>query len=241
MVRVFAASDLHLLRDVKAALYGRRPARCWQQVQRQARRRPARLWLLAGDLVHKPHPRLYARLARALHAPALAVAGNHDAPRMVARAFGRPWRRLGAWVVLGLCSVDTRRDPGGRLPWRRLAHAARRLRKAKARHLLILMHHPPVRVGTPWMDAIGLADRAHVRVWLKSLRRVRAVVFGHAHERVDVRRFGMRFFGVPSALVQFRHGEEDFALDTLPPAWDELRLLANGRIVRKTHWVRDAA
>jgi Icc protein len=47
----------------------------------------------------------------------------------------------------------------------------------------VAMHHHPVPIGIPWLDAIGLpaADRAALAALLRDSPQVRRVVAGHVH------------------------------------------------------------
>jgi 3',5'-cyclic AMP phosphodiesterase CpdA len=84
------------------------------------------------------------------------------------------------------------------------------------------MHHPPVLIGLPWVDAIGLpaADRAALAELLSASPHVRAVVAGHVHRTVVATLAGCPVLTCPSTNVQARLelGATEPSLVNEPPA-----------------------
>lgn len=232
-------TDTHLLADPEQHLYGGRVDAACDAVLAAARRRFPRpdAILLSGDLVHDESAAGYRRLARKLRgwAPAIhAIPGNHDDPDTMAREL-RPVQvggiaTLGGWRLHFLDSRVPGRD-GGRLGRRQLARLAAELTDDPA---LIVVHHPPVAVGTPWIDDLGLDDGDELCALLRTRPGVRGVVSGHVHQSVDRRVDGWRLLTTPATCRQFLPGSTDHAEDRRrPPGYRSLRLHPDGRLTSR--------
>ncbi len=163
----------------------------WQQLE-SAGQRPDQL-LISGDLCQDESWGGYVRLGELLAASPLAdlpppwlLSGNHDHGLRLRAALGRraviaPAEILGeGWQVLLL---DTQL-PGrleGQLGGRQLAWLERAL-QASDLPLLVALHHPPVAIGDPMLDAIALADGPALLERLRASGRLRGLVFGHVHQ-----------------------------------------------------------
>lgn len=191
--------------------------------------------LLTGDLAHDDGAPAYARLAALLAPlglPTLCLAGNHDDPAaLAASALGvSGGADLGAWRLVLLDSTLPGQSSGA-LGAAELERLDATLAAAPQRPALVALHHPPLALGSAWIDAIGLAAPERLFAVLARHPQVRAVVFGHAHQSFAARIGGIRVLGCPSTCVQFRPRRARFALDPLlPPGARWLDLYADGRL-----------
>lgn len=233
-------TDPHLLADPAGRLNGWRVAAAFDAVAAAARTRfpgPDAL-LLTGDLVHDESEAGYRWLASRLRgwAPVLAIPGNHDDPATLTKALrpdaGVGETRLGGWRLHLLDSRMPGRDDGRVGPAQRA-----RLEAALAvtdDPALVVVHHPPVAVGTAWIDALGLTDGEALRALLRQRPAVRGVAAGHVHQAVDRRVDGWRLLTTPATCRQFRPGSRDFAEDRRrAPGYRMLRLHADGRLTSR--------
>jgi Icc protein len=101
---------------------------------------------------------------------------------------------------------------------------------ADSRPALVAVHHPPLALGTPWMDAIGLENGAQLLERLGRHPQARALLFGHAHCEFDAERGGLRLLGCPSTCLQFAMGTAELELDPRPPGYRWLRDTTGGGI-----------
>lgn len=195
-------------------------------------------WIVAtGDLAQDPLPGTYRRLARAfdsLPVPVHALPGNHDNAAMLGRFLGDETGLLQRRVVLGnwqLLLLDTtwhEQPHRGRLGSSELAWLDRTLEKTSAYHSLVCLHHHPISVGSPWMDAIGLEDAGHLFESLARHAHVRGVLFGHVHQPFEGEWQGFRLFGAPATSLQFRPGSGEMVIDKRPPGLRYFDLHADG-------------
>lgn len=206
------------------------------------------LVLATGDLAQEPAAATYARMTRRLASigcPVRCLPGNHDDAHLLRAVVGEAADAAvscarvvdrGRWRFV-LLDSSVPGQAHGRLPPQELALLERALRGRPQAHVLIALHHPPLPVGSPWLDQIGLRDAQALHAILDRHPQVRAVLFGHAHQAADRRRGGVRYLGSPSTCIQFAAGRERLAIDALPPAYRRLRLHADGRIDTAVHYV----
>ena len=109
-----------------------------------------------------------------------------------------------------------------------------------ADHVLICLHHPPVKVGSAWLDSVGLDNGPQLLSELATDGRVRMALFGHVHQAYDAMHDGIRIVGTPSTCRQFLPASDEFAVDDRPPAYRRLSLQPDGDVDTEVIWVGDA-
>ncbi|RLA36821.1 MAG: 3',5'-cyclic-AMP phosphodiesterase [Gammaproteobacteria bacterium] len=241
-LRLVQLTDLHLLGDPAARLRGVDTGATWRAVFGAAREDLARadLLLLTGDLAEHGEAVAYARLSDDLESVergvrVRAIPGNHDDPARLAEAFHATGEARvmalshGGWQVL-LLDSSIPGQSAGHLDSNQLDWLDTRLAKAPERHVLVVLHHPPLPITSPWLDAIALDNGAELNARLDRHANVRGVLFGHVHQAFEKRRRGVRYLATPSTCVQFVPGTEQPEVDTLTPGWRTLALHPDGRI-----------
>ena len=238
--RLVQISDTHLLAAPDARMRGVDTRREFERLLAGAGPAvaDAELLLLTGDLAEDGEAAAYRWLADRLEGCGtrrVALPGNHDAPALLADHFEAPLvaqglaLELGGWRLL-LLDTTVAGESSGELSEARLAWLRRELRRDEQRPVLLAIHHPPLELGSPWIDAISLRDGETLHALLRDAGTVRGVLFGHAHQAFDRTRDGVRYLGCPSSCVQFTPGSEVPEVDDLAPGWRELTLRADGRI-----------
>ncbi len=238
-LRLLQISDPHLFGRGDGALRGVVTRESLQTVLRHAR---AHHWdtaalLLTGDLVNDDAGG-YAtvrELLGNLGKPVWCLPGNHDDGAAMRRELGAaPFeicghQDLGAWRVILLDSCV----PGqahGRLGAAELARLEAALASAGERHVLIGLHHHPVRMASRWLDSVGLQNAEDFFAITDRYPQVRVVLWGHVHQAFDSRRKGVRLLAVPSTCAQFLPHSDQFSVDPSPPGYRRLTLRSDGTI-----------
>ncbi|MCS3902748.1 Icc protein [Methylohalomonas lacus] len=201
-----------------------------------AHEQPDRI-LLTGDLVHDPDSTSYRRLndlLQAVERPVHAIPGNHDDPALMREQLDAPVRheRLieqGGWRVL-LLNSWLEGEHAGQLPAAELDWLAEQLEQQPDTPSLVALHHPPVSIGSPWMDAMGLRNADDLLTVIDRQPQVAGVIWGHIHQQFESERHGVRLLGCPSTCVQFRPGSDEYARDELGPGYRHLLLTDSGEI-----------
>jgi Icc protein len=240
VVRLIQITDTHLFADRDGHLLGHPTRSCCEAVFALARKvlPEADALLLTGDLVHDERAEGYLCLkgyAQALGLPYYALPGNHDSGTLLAR-----WLDPGAaqavrsfpvqdWRLVLVDSTSPGRD-GGRLGPARRSALDSTLAGCATAPCLVCLHHHPVPVGSPWLDAIGLEDGAALLAVMDRHPQVRGVLWGHIHQAFNGRHGAIRLMGSPSTCVQFLPGSPVFALDSVTPGLRWLDLYPDGRI-----------
>jgi Icc protein len=121
-------------------------------------------------------------------------------------------------------------QPGGHLRQAQLELLERSLSAHPDRHAMVCLHHHPVSVHSRWMDTIGVDNAADFWAVIDAHPQVRAVVWGHIHQDFHERRGDVELIATPSTCIQFKPGQEEFALDEAPPGYRWFRLHDDGRV-----------
>ena len=205
----------------------------------------ADLAAVTGDLIQDDSAGAYAHFRELLGAtglPVLCIPGNHDVRALMKEALDtEPFHYCGAvesgnWLVLGIdsCVSD---EAGGRVSEAEFERFESIIGASSMAHALILLHHPPVPMGSRWLDSVGLDNGGEFLDRARATGKVRLALFGHVHQQYDADHDGIRVIGTPSTCRQFARGSPEFALDDNPPAYRKLSLHADGRFEHELVWV----
>lgn len=203
------------------------------------------LFLLTGDLADDPVPAAYERLRDLIGntgVPAWCLPGNHDDHDVMRAELNRDGlatpraRRVNGWLFVLLDSTVPG-ETGGELGAAELAALASAVSSYPEEPALIALHHPPVALGSAWIDALGLVDAEALFEVIEDNPNVRAVIWGHAHQQWEGQWDNVHLFGTPSTGIQFKPGVDEYVHDTRPPAWRELLLQADGTVESTVRWL----
>jgi 3',5'-cyclic-AMP phosphodiesterase len=239
--RIVQLTDCHLFADPERSLRGivtwPRLAAALDSVRRHVS--DAELLVLTGDTAHDEARETYESVRNVLAEWAgrvRVIPGNHDDRYFLRDVFSQgsggpvgrvtfhvPWHD---WQVIGLDSQCPGELPGSlgveQLDWLRTQLKA-------PLHTLLLLHHPPIAVQSPWLDKIGLQDASDFERLLQDHPQVRLVVCGHVHQEVAGALGRATVFTTPAVGPQFRPRTEQLVIDPLPPAFRVLELHSDGR------------
>lgn len=201
--------------------------------------------LVTGDLIQDDSASAYERfrdLMSPLNLRVHCVPGNHDIRDLMREVCCRPpfsycaYEEIGDWLIVGIDSC-VREDAGGTVSDEELERLAGIVDRSSARHVMVCLHHPPVAMGSAWLDSVGLRNGPDVLEHFASLQRVRVAVFGHVHQEYDEMHNGVRIIGTPSTCRQFKRHSDEFAVDDNPPAYRHFELGADGSVETSLIWV----
>src|SRR5690554_5532482 len=130
---------------------------------------------------------------------------------------------LGNWLVVLLDSAV----PGqvyGYLADTELQYLQDVLVNNPDKHLMVMLHHQPVPVGSAWIDQYILRNAEAFFEIIDQYVQVKAVVWGHVHQDFIGERKGVQLIATPSTCVQFKPSCDEFTVDTQMPGyrWFEL-------------------
>ncbi len=140
------------------------------------------------------------------------------------------------WLITGIDSCLTG-DAGGRVDNEEMDRLSKILEQTSAEHVLICLHHPPLPVGSKWLDQVGLRNGEEFLRMIAQPGNVRAAIFGHVHQAFSEEYESIRIIGTPSTCRQFKAGSDEFALDDHPPGYRRFSLHADGSIENELIWL----
>ena len=250
VVRLLHLTDPHLFGDESGEIYDVKTSLSLRCVLQQARSDNPVLpdaILVTGDIADDCSSEAYTHLRNQLQGwgvPVLCLPGNHDEPALMARLLGSDGfqycgrAEFGDWALV-LLDSHLPREPSGRVAAPELERLAAELRQAAERHVLVCLHHPPVPIGSAWLDAVGLQNGAEVLHVLDRFSNVRVVLAGHVHQAFDTQAGRLRILTTPSTCAQFTPDTEDCKMDLRPPGYRWIELRADGSIRTEVSWLRN--
>lgn len=240
-ILVAQLTDTHLFADETLTMKGFPTVCSFQTVLEQVRQLQPQpdLLLLTGDLSQDETIVSYEQLRdriTPLSIPAYWIPGNHDQSladmaQVLCTDLISPEKyfQMGGWQFILLNSM-LEQQVYGELATEVLEKLKQQLQTTPHLPTLIALHHPPLSIASPWMDAIGLQNRTELLAVLDRYPQVKLVIFGHIHQEFDRTRNGVRYLGTPSTCVQFSPNSDEFAIDSGgQPGFRLLTLYADGR------------
>lgn len=203
----------------------------------QSREQPDAV-LVTGDLVHEPVATAYLLLMeqlQRLRVPVFCLPGNHDDPLIMEQVLNDgnvstcKTIAINQWMVLMVNSFLAGTH-AGRLDESEIQWLQKQLRAFVNHPVLIALHHHPVPIHSPWMDAMILENPQAFLQVLDSFPDVRAVIWGHIHQNFETLREGVHFWGCPSTCVQFRPLAKVFEEDSRTPGYRLIQLAGQAQI-----------
>lgn len=210
--------------------------------------RADRAWI-TGDLIQDDSSEAYEHFRDfllPLNIRMHCIPGNHDIRDLMRPVCSRPPFSYCAkehakdWLMIGLDSC-MKEGAGGEMSSQELDRVERAICETTAKHVMVCLHHPPVPMGSKWLDTVGLSNGEEFLQRLEALHKVRLVIFGHVHQPYDAEHNGIRIIATPSTCSQFKVGSDDFAVDERPPAYRRITLHPDGSFDADLIWVEDTA
>lgn len=206
---------------------------------------PADLAVVTGDLIQDDSAAAYEHfctLLGALGLPVHCVPGNHDIRALMRDALDAPPFHYcgsvesGNWLITGIDSCVSGKA-GGAVAEPEFERLDATIKGSSAANVMICLHHPPVPVGSKWLDSVGLENGDEFLQRVTASGKVRLAIFGHVHQPYDAVHNGVTIIGTPSTCRQFAQGSEDFAVDDNPPAYRCISLHGDGRFEHELIWL----
>lgn len=247
VIRILHVTDPHLFADTQGSLRGTVTHASLTRVLQHIERTnwPADMVAMTGDLIQDDSAGAYSQfteLMTTLGLPVHCVPGNHDIRRLMQDAVSMPpfyyceSIKIGDWLIVGVDSCQPE-GAGGRVDVEELARVAAEIDSTEAPHVLICLHHPPLPVGSTWLDQVGLDNGDEFLEMAAASGKVRAAIFGHVHQAFDQSHEGIRIIGTPSTCTQFKPHNDEFALDDRPPAYRRISLGGDGSVDSELIWL----
>lgn len=248
-VKVLHLTDPHLFADPQGDLRGTVTYASLKRVLEHYRAGDWRADIVAvtGDLIQDDSAEAYqhfCQLLGSLDTPVYCLPGNHDIRALMRESLSGPQFHycepveLGGWLIASVDSCVTG-VAGGKVEDAELSRLDAAMAATAAAHVMVCLHHPPVQMGSEWLDSVGMENGDEFLTRIAASGKVRLAIFGHVHQVYDVEHHGIRVIGTPSTCRQFAPGSADFAVDDKPPAYRRISLYTDGRFEHELVWVSD--
>lgn len=206
--------------------------------------------LFTGDISQTGNPASYEvfkSIIDSIHIPIFAVPGNHDNPRLLQQVIANspdqsisiiPLRHhslilLNSWV---------KDEHFGRVSKHCLAQLEQHLKSSDDRFNIFAIHHPPVEVGSPWLDALGLKNAPELLQLINKYSSNSLLLCGHVHQTIDQQLNQLRLLVTPSTCHQFLERTEIMTHDEKSlSAYRHVKIFYNFRIESNVHYLKPDA
>ena len=247
-VRVLHLTDPHLFGDTAGVLRGIVTYASLSSVVQHYRAGGwrAHIAALTGDLIQDNTRGAYEncrKLIAQLELPIYCVPGNHDVRSLMREALADPPFHYcgstvsGNWLIVGIDSCAAGRADGC-VTDDEQSRLTAVIAASEAEHVMVCLHHPPVPIGSAWLDTVSLDNGEEFLANLQSMGKVRLAIVGHVHQAYDAIHDGIQIISTPSTCRQFMHGSDEFAVDDNPPAYRRISLNADGQVHSELVWVK---
>ena len=242
-------TDPHLFADPQGALRGAVTYSSLQAVLADYANSDwtADVAVVTGDLIQDDTPEAYGHfreLMEPLQLPVLCLPGNHDVRALMRDALSaapfsycEPMERNN-WLIT-LVDSCVSGIAGGAISDEEYRRLDEQLAGTTAANVLVCLHHPPVPMGSKWLDTVGLEDGDAFIERLAASGKVRLAIFGHVHQAYEADHSGVRIIATPSTCRQFARGSVEFAVDDNPPAYRRIELSTDGSFETQLVWLDD--
>lgn len=219
---IIQITDMHLFENADETLLGVNTWNSFDAVVDSIQRNYPNpdLIVLTGDLAQDETARAYQKLIRRLHVfncPKYGIPGNHDDEKYLISTF-RDFHlqdnrnfRVGDWHFIML-NTQKKHAVEGYLTDEQLDFLNHSLGSYPEHPTLIFMHHPPVPVGSAWIDKLNLSNPDAFWSVLKSYHSIKGIFCGHVHQEFMSTQKGIPVFTTPSTCFQFANNTEHFAV-----------------------------
>lgn len=253
-IHLLQLTDLHLLADPTTDYKGCNTQASFDAVVQTVQQQhwPPDAILLTGDLVQDNALATYTRLAKQIQTwdlPVYGLPGNHDVPAYFQTLLANHNVRLNGQHLLGchtenawhLIMLDsTQRDEvKGHMASDELSRLANALATQTTAPTLICLHHPPVLIGSDWLDELTLINAEDFWDILLTHQHkhgnIAGVLCGHIHQELNTHYHGIPVWGTPSTCRQFKPFSAEFAIDDISPGYRIVELHSN-HTIETTVW-----
>lgn len=217
MTRILQLTDFHVFANANAKLKGIPTRESLVDVVQyiQQTERPFDFVVVTGDHTHDELPESYSavrEILEPLSGQLLQVPGNHD-DRVVMRdvftdlpGTGQDRvqfaKEVGEWLLLGL-DTHLPGEVAGQIDAGQVDWLKSQIDKSAASSVALFCHHPPIDVGSVWMDQIGLSGREFLQQAVLADKRIRLICCGHVHHEFERELGAAKVMASPSTGIQF--------------------------------------
>ncbi|MCP4173038.1 MAG: hypothetical protein GY758_19955 [Fuerstiella sp.] len=218
MIRILQLTDLHVFCESDQRLKGIPTRETLQEVVAWIcdKEAPFDHLIVTGDHTHDEQADSYKAVQQILSPWSdriWQVPGNHDDREILRSVFADrisgqnadPVRFCFAdegWLCVGL-DTHLPGEVAGRIEPEQLNWLRNLIVESPKSQVALFLHHPPVDVGSEWMDRIGLRGRDGLQQLISEESRIGLVCCGHVHHEFESQIGSAKVYATPSTGIQF--------------------------------------
>ena len=241
-------TDTHLLDHSSETFHNINTTQSLEKIlnQCQARYADADFLLITGDVSQTGTKESYSQLKSLIQKfqmPVYCVPGNHDTPKLLQEVIPScPDNsiniiQLGKYSLVLISSWVENKNHGV-VSQLCLQELKDHLKNSKDQFNIIAIHHPPVFIGSRWLDEIGLQNKTEFLQILDSYSQNSLLLCGHIHQNIDQQINKLRVLSTPSTCHQYKSNTDHMqVMDMPPPAYRYSKFTSFNQIETKIHYV----
>ena len=190
--------------------------------------------IISGDLAHNGTASSYSTLKDIIQPISdnlFILPGNHDNKLNLSSAFSEhylPKLTIADWEIISIDSVQENKTSGF-LNQAKLELLTKKILSSTKKFIVLCLHHPPISMESDWDDKKSLENSDDFFHTIDKFSKIKAVIWGHAHQSSEFNRNNVKLFSCPSTALQF-NGPEMIG-------YNHFNLSDNGEINCETVWL----
>lgn len=234
---------MHLFEDPQAKLLGVNTLESFRAVVKDIKEKYPNpdFMLLTGDLAQDETVGAYENLIESLaifNCPKYGIPGNHDDEGYMLEVFKANHLQENREIITdhwNIILLNTQKPHAveGFLTEEQLDFLDMSLGRHPEHHALIFMHHPPIKVGSEWLDKWMLSNADEFWKVLKPYHHVKSIVCGHVHQEFETQHENIPVLTTPSTCFQFLRNSKKFGVEALMPGYRLCTLFEDGTFETK--------
>lgn len=221
-IKIAQLTDIHLMATQESLLYGVNTFDAFKQVLSKVNKKKYDYIIASGDLSEDGTLQSYHYLKAAFdqfEMPIHCIPGNHDNRDLLHEVlsasshihFDKKLNFLN-WEILFL-DTKHKNEIHGFISEQEFEFLENALSSSIADNIAIVMHHHPIAVNTPIIDAYSLINKKTFINCISAHEQVKLVIFGHVHHDYCLQHGQVTFESSPATCFQFAKGAEKKRLE----------------------------
>ena len=168
--------------------------------------------IISGDLAHNGTTSSYSTLKDIIQPISdnlFILPGNHDNKLNLSSAFSEhylPKLTIADWEIISIDSVQENKTSGF-LNKAKLELLTKKILSSTKKFIVLCLHHPPISMESDWDDKKSLENSDDFFYTIDKFSKIKAVIWGHAHQGSEFNRNNVKLFSCPSTTLQFNGPE----------------------------------
>ena len=168
--------------------------------------------IISGDLAHNGTASSYSTLKDIIQPISdnlFILPGNHDNKLNLSSAFSEhylPKLTIADWEIISIDSVQENKTSGF-LDKAKLELLTKKILSSTKKFIVLCLHHPPISMESEWDDKKSLENSDDFFYTIDKFSKIKAVIWGHAHQGSEFSRNNVKLFSCPSTTLQFNGPE----------------------------------